>query len=214
MSLFNTAKKEGSGKKKAAKKEKLRVTVNEPGHFEKIQRLSELREQQKSLAAEADLIEEEVKEIGKEKWAELYSENGINPESIMIESKRNNDTAQYMLLISDRYISIDGERAEALSEKYGNDIVTENETYKFDNAMVAKYAEVISNLIVNCDEIAEADKSKIIKADVSYSVTKGTVNKLKIYSDKTGEEVIDVMEEIKPVSSMKNVEYIQGVATH
>lgn len=213
-SLFDSAKNKKVDKKKSAKKEKTRVLVNEPGFFERLKRLAELRNDLKSLSAEADLIEQEVKEIGKEEWARLYEENGINPESIMIEAKKNNDTVQYMHLVSDKYITIDEERAEYLIDKYGEDIVTENETYKFDNAMVEKYGEVISNLIVNSDEIADADKAKIIKAEVSFSITKGTVDKLKIYSDKVGSDVIEIVEEIKPVSSMKNVEYIQGAALH
>ena len=214
MSLFKKAKETAPEKKSAAKDKKVRVTVNFPGFFEKLKRQAWLKNEIKSLTAESDILDDELKEVGKDEWGKLYEKNGINPESIMIEAKHNNDTTQFMLLMSDKYIKIDSNRAEYLKEQFGDEIVTETETYTFDAEMVNKYAEVISDLIMNSPDIAEADKEKIIKASVSQSVATGTIDKLKIYAEKAGCSVGDMIATVKPVCSTKNVEYIQASAVY
>jgi hypothetical protein len=71
--------------------------------------------------------------------------------------------------------------------------------------MIEKYGEVLSELIENSDEIEDKDKEKIIKATTSYSVAKGTISKFKEYG-----EVVEMMETVKPVIAIKNVEIIKG----
>ena len=108
------------------------------------------------------------------------------------------------------YIIINQERADFLKETYGNEIVITTDTYEFDAKMVEKYGEVISDLIMNSEQIADEDKEKIIKAKVTNTVAKGTIDKLKIYADKTECSVADMIEVVKPVTSTKNVEYIEA----
>jgi hypothetical protein len=60
-------------------------------------------------------------------------------------------------------------------------------------------------LIENCDEIKESDREKIIKAVTTYSVAKGTIDKFKQYGD-----VSEMIETVKPVVAIKNVEIIKG----
>ena len=96
-------------------------------------------------------------------------------------------------------------RAEELRETYGEEIVEEDTTFAFDSAMIEKYGEVLSMLIENCSDITDADKEKIIKATTKYSVAKGTIDKLNQYGD-----VTEVMEAVKPVVALKNVEVIKG----
>ena len=90
-------------------------------------------------------------------------------------------------------------------DKYGEEIVEEKTTFSFDALMVEKYGEVISNLIENCREISESDKDKIIKAVTTYSVAKGTIDRMRNFGD-----VSEIMEEVKPVCQLKNVEIIKG----
>ena len=71
--------------------------------------------------------------------------------------------------------------------------------------MIEKYGEVLSMLIENCDEITDADKEKIIKAVTTYSVAKGTIDKFNQYG-----EVVEMIETVKPVVAIKNVEIIKG----
>lgn len=208
--LFSKAKAAAPEKKVDPKKAKQRVTVNIPGYFDKVKRQAYLKQEIKSLEAESDLLDSELKEVGKDEWANLYGKQGVNPESIMIEAKNGNDTVQYMLLMSDKYIIINQERADYLVETYGADIVSTTDKYEFDKEMVEKHGETISDLIMNSKEIPEDDKEKIIKATVTNVVAKGTIDKLKIYADKTGKTVADMVSEVKPVTSTKNVEFIEA----
>jgi hypothetical protein len=203
--LFKKAKEAAPDKKTAAKDSKVRVTVDQPDFFEKVERLSFLNDNMKREKAEADMIHDEIKDLGKAEWSKVYQNTGKNPGTIVLEAKEGLDVAQLQFVPSDKYISINKDRAEALIETYGEDIVEENTTFQFDNAMIEKYGEVLSNLIESCDEIAEADREKIIKAVTTFSIAKGTIDKMKAYGD-----VDMIVEEVKPVISLKNVEVIKG----
>ena len=58
---------------------------------------------------------------------------------------------------------------------------------------------------LECDEIPEKDKEKIVTAKTVYSVAKGTIDSFSKYGD-----VSEVMDAVKPVVSLKNVEIIKG----
>jgi anionic cell wall polymer biosynthesis LytR-Cps2A-Psr (LCP) family protein len=205
-SLFDKAKKSAPVKKTSAKDKKVRLTVEDPTFFEKVEKLEELQETLKSAKAKADLISDELKDIAKELWADEYEKTKKNPESVMIvQENSTGDTASMMLVPTDKYISINEERAEELKEAYGEDIVEEKTVFSFDSDMVEKYGEVLSMLIENCDEIKESDREKIIKAVTTYSVAKGTIDKFKQYGD-----VNEMLETVKPVVAIKNVEIIKG----
>jgi hypothetical protein len=208
--LFDKAKKSAPAKTTKAKDEKVRLRVTDTDFFEKIQRLETLQENLKRDKAEADIISDEVKDIGKELWSRNYLSTGKNPGSVMLESKQGLDTAQVMFLPTDKYITINEDRAAELVETFGESAVEEKTSFSFDNEMIDKYGEVISQLIESCPDISEEDKEKIIKATVSYSVAKGTIDKLKSYSEESGLEIVSILDEVKPVIAIKNVEIIKG----
>jgi hypothetical protein len=204
--LFSKAKKSATPKTTKAKDKKVRLVVEDANFFSKVQTLEELQETMKSAKAKADLISDELKDIAKELWADEYEKTKKNPESVMIvQENESGDTSQFMFVPTDKYISINEERAEELKEAYGEDIVEEKTTFAFDNDMIEKYGEVLSMLIENCGEIKESDKEKIIKAVTTYSVAKGTIDKFKQYGD-----VNEMIETVKPVVAIKNVEIIKG----
>jgi len=207
--LFTKAK-QSAPKTAKAKDEKVRVKVADSDFFDKIKRLQDLQENMKRDKAEADMISDEVKEIGKVEWSKVYDKTSKNPGSIMLESKSGLDLAQTMFVPTDKYITINEDRANYLVEKFGEDVVEEKTSFSFDNEMVDKYGEILSQLIEASDEIDEDDKEKIIKAVTSYSVAKGTIDKLKLMSQNTDTDIVDIVEEIKPVIALKNVEVING----
>lgn len=208
--LFNKAKKSATPKTTKAKDEKVRVRVADADFFDKIQTLEQLQENMKRDKAQADMISDEIKEIGKTEWSKVYDKTGKNPGSIMLEAKSGLDTAQTMFVPSDKYISINEDRANYLVEIFGEDAVEEKTTFSFDGEMVDKYGEVLSQLIEGCDDIDDEDKEKIIKAITSYSVAKGTIDKLKDMSEDSEMDIVSVVEEVKPVIAIKNVEVIKG----
>ena len=201
--LFNKAKK-ASPKKSKAKDEKPRITIQDEDFFDKIEKLENLNKQVKSTTAKAKVISDEIKETGKEEWLKLYSDKGKNPGTVMLENRKDMDIAQAMFTPTDKYITVDENRAKELIETYDEDIVEENTTYSFDQDMIEKYAEVLSEMIENSDEIEEDDKDNIIKASTKYSVKKGTIDKLNEY----GEDIGDIFEDVKPVVMIKKPEIL------
>jgi hypothetical protein len=167
--------------------------------------LEQLNDTLKSAKAQADMISDEIKDLAKSEWVDYYSQTGKNPESVMIVQEVAGDTASVMFIPTDKYITVTEARAEELRETYGEEIVEEDTTFAFDSAMIEKYGEVLSMLIENCSDITDADKEKIIKATTKYSVAKGTIDKLNQYGD-----VQEVMEAVRPVVALKNVEVIKG----
>lgn len=203
-SLFDKAKKAAPTKAKA-KDEKTRIRIEDPTFYDKIEKLEQLQDIMKVSKAKSDMIADELKEIGKNEYSKLYEDKGRNPGSIMLEQVKDNNTAQMMYITSDKYITITGERAEELRETYGEEIVTETTNFAFDNEMIEKYGEILSRLIEESTEITEKDKEKIIKATTVFTVAKGVID----YLPKFG-PVAQVMEDVKPVIALKNVEIIKG----
>ena len=203
--LFAKAKKSAPAKTTKAKDEKVRLVVEDPTFFSKVEKLEALNDQMKAAKAKADMISDELRDVAKTEWLNQYEKTNKNPESVMICQSQDDDTAQFMFIPMDKYITITAERAEELQETFGEEIVEEETTFSFDSAMIEKYGEILSRLIEESDEIKEADKEKIIKATTKYSVAKGTIDKFSTYGD-----VNEVMEDVKPVVSLKNVEIIKG----
>lgn len=202
--LFNKAKKSAPAKAKA-KDEKVRLEVSDEGFFQKIEKLEKLNDNMKSDKAKADMISDEIRDIAKREWTNHYSKIGKNPDSVMVFQSNGEDIAQLMFIPTDKYITINEARAEELRQTYNDEIVEEETLFSFDSAMVQKYGEILSNLIEECQEISEDDKEKIIKATTKFNVSKGTIDKMVEYGD-----VESVMEDIKPVVSLRNIEVIKG----
>ena len=203
--LFAKAKKSAPAKTSKAKEQKVRLTVEDANFFSNVQKLEELQDQMKTAKAKADMISDEIRDVAKDAWLNQYQTTGKNPESVMICQENGEDVAQLMFVPTDKYITITQERAEELQETYGQEIVEEETTFSFDATMIEKYGEILSRLIEESEEIAEKDKEKIIKATTKYSVAKGTIDKFADYGD-----VNEVMEAVKPVVALKNVEIIKG----
>lgn len=204
--LFAAAKKAAPVKTAKGKDEKVRISIEDSSFFDKISKLETLQDNMKRDKAKADMISDELRDLGKSEWAKLYQKTGKNPGSVMLEHVNEvDDTAQLMFVPTDKYITINAERAETLREEFGEEIVEEKTTFSFDNEMIEKYGEVLSRLIEESDEISARDKEKIIKAVTVYSVAKGTIDDFKKYGD-----VAEVMEAVKPVVALKNIEVIKG----
>ena len=204
--LFAKAAKSAPAKTTKGKDEKVRIKIDDSDFFDKIEKLEKLQDTMKVAKAKADMISDELRDLGKTEWAKLYDKTGKNPGSVMLEHVNvTDDVAQLMFVPSDKYITINADRADELREAFGEEIVEEETTFGFDSTMIEKYGEVLSRLIEECGDIAEKDKEKIIKATTKYSVAKGTIDKFATYGD-----VNEVMEAVKPVVALKNVEIIKG----
>ena len=186
--------------------QKTTLSIKDNDFFEKVQILENLQDNIKRDTAKADMLSDELKDISKSKWVELYEKTGRNPGSVVINSKKGTDLASLLFVPADKYITIKSDRAETLIDKYGSDIVEEKTTFSFDNEMIEKWGEVISRMIEESNDIDEDDKGKIIKAVSTFSIAKGTIDKMKSFDC----PVTEIMEEVRPVISLKNVEVIKG----
>ena len=160
--LFSKAKSTAP-KTSAKKDEKVRINLNDSDFFNKVSMLESIQDRMKSDKAQADMLADEIKDLSKEEWVRLYEKTGKNPGSIFVESIQDDQTAQVMFVPSDKYITLNPDRAEVLIEKYGQDIVEEKTTFSFDNDMIEKYGEILSNLIMNSRDISEGDKRESSK---------------------------------------------------
>ena len=203
--LFKKAASKSTSQPVKAKDEKIHLNVEDPTFFDKVQKLEALNDQMKIAKAKADIISDEVRDIAKAAWIKQYDKMGKNPESVLVVQEKGEDTARIQFIPTDKYISINSARAEELRETYGEEIVTEETSFGFDSSMIEKYGEILSRLIEECDEIPAKDKEKIITAKTTFTVAKGTIDKLDKYGD-----VSEVMENVKPVVMLKNIEVIKG----
>lgn len=206
--LFSKAKAGAASKETKPKQEKTRLSVPQDikeDFFDKVKELEKLSEEIKSREGKYAILSDEVKDTAKNEWIKCYKKTGKNPGTVVVESRKGTDTAQVMFVPNDKYISINETRAADLIEQYGDEIVTEDTKFSFDQAMVEKYGEIISQLIENSDEIDEEDKAKIIKATTIYSIRKGTIDKFKEFG-----EVEAVMEDVKPVIGIRDISVIKG----
>jgi len=204
--LFKKAASKSVAEPKKAKDEKVRIKIEDPSFFDKVQKLEQLNDVLKSTKAKADMISDELRDLGRDEWANLYSKMGKNPGTVVLEHvNENDDTSQLQFIPTDAYIKISADRAEELRETYGEEVVEEKTTFGFDSTMIEKYGEILSRLIEECGEIAEKDKEKIITATTSFSVAKGTIDNLSKLGD-----VKEVMEAVKPIVALKNIEVVKG----
>ena len=203
--LFAKSKIKAEPKTSKAKETHPTVDIKNPEFFKKVRDLEVLQENMKRDKTKADMLADQIKQIGKSEYIKMYESRGVNPGSIIVESVVGEETGRIMVCATDKYLIIDKSRAEELVGKFGDEIITEETTYSFDSEMVDKYGEIISRLIEESDEIKDTDKEKIIKAVEKYTVRKGSIDVMKKFGS-----VSEVMDEINPIVTMRNVEVIKG----
>lgn len=199
--LFKAAKEKGATA--SAAPTKTEVEINDPIFHANLSRLAELNAQIDELSAETKVLTDEVKGRSITEFTKLYEKNGKYPGSFNIKSTGmvGQPEASLMFIPTDKYIKINEERYNELSQAYGPSLVSEKTTYVMDSELVEKYGEELSDAIAKIPGIPDSDKAKLIKAMVSFEIAKGTIQELTKYRATVGE----MLEEIKPVYQMKNV---------
>ena len=153
--------------------------------------------EQANLKTQIDIVKDELKQIGLEKYVELYKKNKSNPNTFLLKDGEG----CVMFMPTDGYVKIKEEsRAEELIEKYGEDAVTIEEQYAFDSVILERNFEAIQKLIKETKTISEEDKRYLFKRTVEYKIAKGTIDKLYQY----GSKMASVIDDIQPVIALKN----------
>ncbi len=137
--------------------------------------------------------EGDIKNVGKDLFMKEYRQAKSTPDNFKIQ-----DEAGFtcMFIVMDKYTSVDETKAGILSQFEG--LLSENVVYKFNADLVEKYGAVLSELILNCPDIEEEDKSNLISGEKTFAVTKGSIDRLMQYDSPEA-----VFELINPIVALK-----------
>lgn len=194
--LFAKAKE--TAPKVEKKSNKISILVQGEDFDFHLNKIVQLEAQIDQLTAELEISKGIIKEIGAERFNEKYSETGGYPGSFNLSSDSG---ASVMFVPMDKYLKCDEVRGNELKETYCQDVVTEKTEYIINPALVEKYAEPISAFIETSPDISDDDRNQIIQAKVSYSVTKGAIEKA--YTWGKG-KVSTYIRDIQPIFTLKS----------
>jgi hypothetical protein len=195
-SLFATAKP-APATTAAARKKRERVEVD--GIADEIARYDALKATINNAKAEQEVIGGMLKEIGREKFLDLYEQRGVRPANFDLADGNEN----ILLEILDKYLKVEPEKAELLRQFDG--LLEEKTSYEFDSELLEKevsegmtIGDVVSMLIQDSKLIPDSDKPNLIKAKMSMRVPKGTIDRLMDYDNPR-----EVFSLISPILALK-----------
>jgi hypothetical protein len=195
-SLFASAKP-APATTAASKKKRERVQVD--GIEGEIARYDQLKAAINNAKAEQEVIGGRLKEIGREKFLDLYEQRGVRPANFDLADGSEN----ILLEVTDKYLKVEPEKAELLRQFGG--LLEEKTTYEFDSEILEKevsdgmtIGDVVSMLIQDSKLIPDSDKANLIKAKMSMRVPKGTLDRLMDYDNPR-----EVFSLISPILALK-----------
>jgi hypothetical protein len=186
--LFATATKVKETTKKTDKK-----VIKAPLLADKVKRYAELKQAIDTATGELKMIEGDIKNVGKDLFMKEYRQVKSTPDNFKIQDETGSTC---MFIVMDKYTSVDEVKAGILSQFEG--LLSENVVYKFNAELVEKYGAVLSELILNCPDIEEEDKSNLISGEKTFAVTKGSIDRLLQYDSPEA-----VFELINPIVALK-----------
>jgi len=193
--LFDKAKSKAP--KADKKNDKLNITIKGSEFDTNLIQIAKLQEQIDLLESQLAMSQGYVKDAGMKAFIDAYTKTGGYPGSFILSS---DSQASIMFVPSDRYIKCDENRFNDLKDSYGDDVVTEKTEFVLNPILVDKYGEVLSNLIENSLDINDDDKSELIQAKVTYSVSKGSIEKAFTWGKG---KVADFISDIQPIFALK-----------
>jgi|LakMenEpi03Aug12_release.lakeMendotaPanAssembly.Ray.scaffolds.fasta_scaffold159842_6 hypothetical protein len=179
--------------KETATTKKDKKTLQAPDLGEKVRRFSELKQQIEAATGELKMIEGDIKTTGRSLYLSEYRSQRSAPDNFKIQDETG---ASCMFIVMDKYTAVDEDKAEILRNFDG--LLSENVTYKFNPDLVEKYGAILSELILNCQDIDDADKGQLISGERTYGVQKGSIDRLLQYDNPE-----QVFELINPIVALK-----------
>jgi hypothetical protein len=186
--LFAATTTKTAAPKKADKKV---LSAHELG--DKVKRFADLKNQIDALTGELKMIEGDIKGKGRELFVQEYKRERRTPENFKIQDQTGSSC---LFIVMDKYTAVDDEKAAILKDFDG--LLGENVVYKFNTELVEKYGSVLSELILNCPDIADEDKGNLISGERTYSVSKGSIDRLLQFANPE-----QVLELINPICALK-----------
>lgn len=181
----------------ASKKKRERVQVD--GIADEIARYDQLKATINNAKAEQELIGGRLKEIGRDKFLELYEQRGFRPANFDLADGNEN----ILLEVTDKYLKVESEKAALLEQFEG--LLETKTTYEFNAEILEKevsngmtVGDVVSMLIQDSKLISDSDKENLIKAKTTMRVPKGTIDRLLDYDNPR-----EVFSLISPILALK-----------
>lgn len=166
-----------------AKKPSDRQDVPVKGLGPAIARYDELKEIIKNAEAEKEILDGQIKEVGRDKFLEIYKDEGYRPKNFNLV-----DGGEKILYVTaDTYqgsrFGLSPEKISIL-EQY-DDILESQTTYTINPKILNKpgVAEAISRMIMSSKILTDEDKAELIQAETKTIVKKGTIDRLLQYPD-------------------------------
>jgi hypothetical protein len=183
----------------ATARKKVREQVQVNGIADEIARYDQLKANINNAKAEQEVIGGRLKELGREKFLELYEQRGVRPANFDLADGDQN----ILLEVTDKYLKVEPEKAELLRQFDG--LLEEKTTYEFDSELLEKQVsdgmtigDVVSMLIQDSKLIPDSDKANLIKAKMMMRVPKGTIDRLMQYDNPR-----EVFSLISPILALK-----------
>lgn len=207
--LFTNAKK--ATPKKTKKGDKITVLVGSPesairdeddakNFADSLDVFAKLKAEIAEKTAELKMAEEVVKSVGIEEYIKLIEENKKNVGTFNLHSSNGGSV---MVCPTKKYIKVDDDGIEYLKETYGEDIIDEDTTYSFDTKVLMKNMDIISELIMNCEDISDEDKENLIVQKDTFKIESDTLDRVYDLAKKSKKDVADVLNDLQPVISNK-----------
>ena len=186
--LFTTATKVKETTKKTDKK-----VIKAPNLADKVKTYSQLKQEIDALTGQLKMIEGDIKAEGKKLYLSEYAKQKSTPDNFKIQDDTGNSC---LFIVMDKYTAVDETKAGILGQFDG--LLAQNVVYKVNADLVEKYGEILSRLILGSKDIDTADKGNLITGELTYSVAKGSIDRLMQYDNP---EMI--FELINPIVALK-----------
>jgi hypothetical protein len=189
--IFAAAKKAPA---KASSKGDNRLNVEVAGISDDIARYNSLTAIIKNAKSEQELIGGNLKQIGKDKFLELYEASGKNPDTFNLADL----TEKIMFIVMDKYKKVEPEKVSILEEAKYEGLVEEVTTFSFNPEILDRVGQLVSDMIMDSRLLSEEDKANLIIKQTSITIKKGAIDRLLQYDNPR--EIFDLIE---PIMALK-----------
>lgn len=166
-----------------------------PDLGDKIANYLSLKASIEAQTGELKMIEGDIKLKGKELFLAEYLKQKSTPDNFKMQDETG---AVCQFVAMDKYTIVDETKAAMLDSAGLEGLAEEKVEYKFNAELVAKYGGILSQLIINCDEIAEEDKGNLITGEKTFCIKKGSIDRLMQYDSPA-----QVFELINPILMLR-----------
>lgn len=195
--LFATAKKEVKATK--VTDDKKMVIVTDPTVSKAISDLVKGRKMEKEAKAMQDEASKILKPAAHAEWMKDLKATNKRPESFTLANK--DEAVLYIAM--DSYKKIDEDRANYLTETYGENMVETEEEFVINNEAIEKYAQEISEAIMKIKSIPDDVKASMFTKRVNYKVAKGTIENITKIAAEANTTPETIFSEIVPTTQLK-----------